>query len=679
MSDEFEIARTKAAALTKEINAHNHRYYVLDDPTVPDGEYDRLLVALQAIETQFPELVSPTSPTQRVGAAPAAGFPVVTHALPMLSLGNAFSDEELERFVVRIGERLGAVEIKDLVFSAEPKLDGAAVSMMYVDGMLERAATRGDGVHGEDITHNVRTIRSVPLTLTGADIPDRLEVRGEIFMPKAGFIAYNERAEATGEKPFVNPRNAAAGSLRQLDPALTARRPLDMYCYAAGLVEGGTLPTTHTDTLAKLASWGLKTNPEVRPVTGAEGCIEYYQALEQRRAGLPYEIDGVVFKVDAFDLQETLGNVSRAPRWAIARKFPAEEAVTVVRAIEWQVGRTGAVTPVARLEPVFVGGVTVSNATLHNIDELQRKDIRPGDSVTIRRAGDVIPEIVGSILERRPSGAEPVALPSVCPVCGSPVERIGDESVARCIGGPLVCTAQRVEGLKHFSSRKAMDIEGLGSKLIEQLAQDRVSSPADLYRLTAEELAQLDRMAEKSAKNVIAAIDKSKQTTLPRFLFALGIRDVGETTAESLAMHFGSIEALLAADEAALIDVEDVGPVVAKRVLSFFGNPDMQVLIRELRALGIVWPEIDTTADESDHDHFFSGKTVVLTGTLSTLNRTEASARIKRLGGKVTSSVTSKTDLLVAGEKAGSKLQKAQNLEIEVIDEETLIRIFDES
>ncbi|MEL6870375.1 MAG: NAD-dependent DNA ligase LigA [Pseudomonadota bacterium] len=681
-----EAVRRSASELADEINQHNHRYYVLDDPNVPDAEYDRLMRELQALEHKYPQLVSPTSPTQRVGAPPDSGFAVVGHELPMLSLDNAFSDEELHKFVARIGERLDRQDLDELEFNAEPKLDGAAVSMLYEDGVLVRAATRGDGVNGEDITHNVRTIRSVPLKLIGQGVPERIEVRGEIVMPKAGFAAYNERAAATGQKLFVNPRNAAAGSLRQLDPELTAQRPLDMYCYAAGLVSGGALPATHSQTLTQLAHWGLKVSPEMGQVRGVDGCIAFYEALARRRDQLPYEIDGVVFKVNAFDLQRDLGAVSRAPRWAIARKFPAEEVVTTVLDIDWQVGRTGAVTPVARLEPVFVGGVTVSNATLHNIDELQRKDVRPGDSVVIRRAGDVIPEVVRSIVERRPDGAQTVSLPISCPVCGSAVERPEGEAVARCTGGSLVCQAQRIEGLKHFASRKAMDIEGLGSKLIEQLAQEPVAAlddhpvrtPADLYRLTQADLADLERMGDKSAANVVSAIQKSAATTLPRFLFALGIRDVGETTAESLAQHFGNLGALQTADEASLLAVADVGPVVAQRILTFFGNPQMTALIEELQRLGVSWPD-EQPVQAIASDSPFSGKTIVLTGTLQQMSRSDAAQKIKALGGKITGTVSKKTDLLIAGEKAGSKLQKAQNLEIEVIDESAFLNLLDQT
>ncbi|MEL7296885.1 MAG: NAD-dependent DNA ligase LigA [Pseudomonadota bacterium] len=664
----------RATELAELLHAHNHRYYVLDDPSVPDAEYDRLLRELQALEAAFPDLVNDASPTQRVGAAPTAGFETVKHRLPMLSLDNAFSDDEVVRFVRRIRERLDLAEdAQELRFSAEPKLDGAAVSLMYENGRLVQAATRGDGTTGEDITHNVRTIRSVPLQLAGSGWPQILEVRGEIFMPKAGFDAMNREAAAKGEKTFVNPRNAAAGSLRQKDPALTAKRPLDMFCYAVGFVEGDPIAETHTGAIGRLKEWGLKTCELVERVQGAAGCASYFATIGEQRASLPFDIDGVVFKVDDFSAQEALGFVSRAPRWAIAQKFPAQEELTVVEGIDWQVGRTGALTPVARLQPVFVGGVTVSNATLHNIDELTRKDVRVGDTVIVRRAGDVIPEVAAIVADKRQNGAEPVALPARCPVCDSLVQRVGEEAVARCTGGPVICSAQRIEGLKHFASRKAMDIEGLGSKLIEQLAESLVKTPADLYRLTWEQLADLDRMAEKSARNVIEAIDKSRQTTLPRFLFALGIREVGETTAESLATHFGSLEALRAASQEALLAVNDVGPIVAERVGHYFSEPVHNALIDALVEAGIQWPDPTPVADEQFADSFFAGKTVVLTGSLSAMTRQEAGALIKQLGGTVTGSVSSKTMLLIAGDKAGSKLAKAQKLEIDIFDEATFI------
>ena len=657
----------KLEALRDEIRHHNHLYHVLDDPEVPDAEYDRLMRELVRLEKENPDLVTPDSPTQRVGDAPVSAFGTVTHELPMLSLDNAFSEEELRDFDRRVIDRLGLDGEEELVYAAEPKLDGAAVSLLYVDGVFTRAATRGDGTTGEDITHNVKTIESVPLRLIGEEFPRVLEVRGEVFMPKAGFEAYNKKAAEAGEKTFVNPRNAAAGSLRQLDPRLTAERPLDMYAYSVGIIEDGSLPPTHSETLAMLREWGLKTSPESSVVVGAEGCLRYYEEIGRARNDLPYEIDGVVYKVDSFELQQALGFVSRAPRWAIAHKFPAQEEITVVRDIEFQVGRTGALTPVARLEPVFVGGVTVSNATLHNIDELHRKDVRPGDSVIVRRAGDVIPEVVSVVKSKRPKGIRQVELPGHCPVCGSHVAREEGEAVARCTGG-LFCSAQRTEALKHFVSRRAMDIDGLGAKVIEQLvAVERVKTPADLFSLKQEELIELERMGEKSAKNLVDAITKAKDTSLNRFLFALGIREVGEATAASLAQHFGSFDNLVKASEEELQDVPDVGPVVARRIVQFFAEPHNLEVITKMREEGVTWPESDPVVDAEAGP--LSDKTFVLTGTLSTMTRDEAKAKIVALGGKVTGSVSKKTDFVVFGDKAGSKLTKAEKLGVQTMNE----------
>lgn len=665
--------RKRAAALAQQIDSHNHDYYVLDAPKVPDAEYDRLMQELQSLEASFPELVTAQSPTQRVGAEPLSDFQTISHLQPMLSLDNAFSDDELDKFADRVAQRLELEDASRVSFSAEPKLDGAAVSLLYERGQLVRAATRGDGKTGEDITHNVRTIRSVPLSLSGSGYPERLEVRGEIFMPRAGFDAFNRQAAANGEKTFVNPRNAAAGSLRQLDPRLTAKRPLDMFCYGTGFVDGGELPDNHTQTIDALSAWGLKTCPDAALVVGIDACKAYYETLGSRRDSLAYDIDGVVFKVNSYAQQAELGYVSRAPRWAVARKFPAQEELTVVESVDWQVGRTGALTPVARLQPVFVGGVTVSNATLHNIEELRRKDVRAGDTVIVRRAGDVIPEVAQVLQERRPADTTAVELPAACPVCDSPVTKPDGEAVARCTGGPLICGAQRAEGLKHFASRKAMDIEGLGAKLIEQLSDSVVSTPADFYRLEQSQLVEFDRMGEKSAAKVIAAIDKSRQTTLPRFLFALGIREVGESTAEALANHFCTLAALANAEEADLLEVPDVGPIVAERVRAFFADPRSVAAVEDLISEGIRWPDIEPTQVANLESSPFAGKVVVLTGSLSNMTRAEAGARIKQLGGKITGSVSGKTDLLVAGEKAGSKLQKAQNLGIEIFDEAALL------
>lgn len=661
-------------ALKEQIRHHNYLYHVLDDPEIPDAEYDRLMRRLQAIEQDHPELITDDSPTQRVGDRPISAFGTVQHEVPMLSLENAFAEEELRDFHRRVTTRLELEKDADtLEYAAEPKLDGAAVSLLYQNGRLVRGATRGDGTTGEDITHNVRTIDSVPLRLRGDDVPPMLEVRGEVFMPKAGFEAYNEQARANDQKTFVNPRNAAAGSLRQLDPRLTAARPLDIYVYSVGQMDGQSLPDTHSEVLELLQGWGLKVCPERAVVVGVEGCLEFYAAIGAKRDALAYEIDGVVYKVNSLAQQRELGFVSRAPRWAIAHKFPAQEELTTVEGIEFQVGRTGALTPVARLAPVFVGGVTVSNATLHNIDELHRKDVRVGDTVTIRRAGDVIPEVVGVIASRRPAGTKVVHLPEHCPVCGSQVTREGEEAVARCTGG-LYCAAQRAESLKHFVSRKAMDIEGVGSKLIEQLvALDRVKTPADIFGLDKDELAAMERMGDKSAENLLASIDASRSTTLQRFLFALGIREVGEATASALASHFGRLDAVIAASEEDLVAVPDVGPIVASRIRSFFDEAHNREVIEALRSLGVHWEEFEPQQRATNGP--LTGKTFVLTGTLPSMTRDEAKQKILALGGKVTGSVSKKTSYVVFGEKAGSKLAKAEGLGVETIDEAGLLAL----
>lgn len=648
---------------------------MLDDPDVPDAEYDRLVRKLQALEAENPELITPDSPTQRVGAEPVSEFGSIQHAIPMLSLDNAFSEEEVRDFHRRVTERLALSIDDDLSYSAEPKLDGAAVSLLYRDGQLVRGATRGDGSTGENITHNVRTIDTVPLILYGQGFPSTLEVRGEVYMPRAGFHAFNEQAAKKGEKTFVNPRNAAAGSLRQLDPRLTAERPLDFYVYSVGQVVGGLLPDRHSEILSQLQEWGFKVCPERKRVDGIDGCLAFYEDIGARRDSLSYDIDGVVYKVDRIAHQRELGFVSRAPRWAIAHKFPAEEELTVVRDIEFQVGRTGAMTPVARLEPVFVGGVTVSNATLHNMDELHRKDVRIGDTVIVRRAGDVIPEVAKVVLDRRPDQARIVNAPANCPVCGSEVVREEDEAVARCAGG-LFCAAQRTEALKHFVSRRAMDIEGLGGKLIEQLVgMDRIKTPADLFALDKDELIAMERMGEKSADNLLDSIEKSKQTTLSRFLYGLGIREVGEATAGSLAGHYGKLKAIVEADEMSLQAVPDVGPVVAGRIHQFFSEKHNVEVIERLVASGVTWPESDPVPISMDGA--LAGKTFVLTGALSGMTRNEAKERIQAAGGKVTGSVSRKTDFLVAGDKAGSKLAKAQKLDVKVLDEDGLDALLD--
>lgn len=669
-------SESKAAARARELREllerYNFRYHVLDDPEVSDAEYDRRLHELKDLETQHPELITPDSPTQRVGATPVGVLREVVHSTPMLSLDNAFTEEDLVAFDRRVRERLDDVE--SVEYAAEPKLDGLAVSFRYESGRLVQAATRGDGTRGEDVTHNVRTIKAVPVKLRG-DAPELLEVRGEVLMTLVGFKAMNEKALAAGEKVFVNPRNAAAGSLRQLDPRLTASRPLDVFFHGVGEAQGWKLPAKHSESLQQLREWGLKVSPLVKVVRGAAGCLDYYRDIGARRSKLPYEIDGVVYKVNRLQQQRDLGFVARAPRWAIAHKFPAHEENTVVRGVEFQVGRTGALTPVARLEPVFVGGVTVSNATLHNMDEVRRKDVRIGDTVVVRRAGDVIPEIVKVMLEKRPESATEVQLPDKCPVCGSDVERVEGEAVARCTGG-LVCPAQRKESLRHFASRRAMDIGGLGSKLIDQLVDsDQVRTPADIYALTTAQLSELDRMGEKSAQKLVDQIDQSRsKATLPRLLYALGVRDVGESTAQALAVHFGSIAALEAADEEAIQQVPDIGPVVAKHVRNFFNESHNREVIEELRSRHGIDPTMTPRASGSCEGPL-TGKTFVLTGTLEAMSRDQASDRITALGGKVSGSVSKKTHYVVAGAEAGSKLAKAQELGVEVLDEAAFLKL----
>jgi DNA ligase (NAD+) len=665
-------ARARAAELREAIAHHDYRYYVLDDPEIPDSEYDRLMAELRALEAQHPALVTPDSPTQRVGGAPLAGFAEVRHRVPMLSLDNVFTDQDLADFDRRVRERAG--RDGEIVYAAEPKLDGLAISLRYERGRLVLAATRGDGATGEDVTGNVRTVPSVPLRLRGAGWPAVLEVRGEIYMPRQGFAALNARAREQGEKLFANPRNAAAGSLRQLDPRVTASRPLAMFCYGVGEVADGALASTHAQTLRQLAAWGLRVSPELATVRGVAGCLDYYRRIGARREALPYEIDGVVYKVDELALQRELGFVARAPRWAVAHKFPAQEELTVVEAVEFQVGRTGAITPVARLRPVSVGGVTVSNATLHNLDEVRRKDVRPGDSVYVRRAGDVIPEVVRVLPERRPEDAPVVELPAACPVCGSEVIKPEGEAVARCSGG-LYCPAQRKEALLHFASRRAMDVEGLGEKLVDQLVDAQlVRDPADLYALGRAQWAALERMGEKSADNLIAALARSRDTTLPRFLYALGIREVGEATAQALARQFGTLEALEAADEHALQQTPDVGPVVASHVAAFFRQPHNREVLAKLRAAGIRWPESVPRAASLP----LAGRTFVLTGALSR-PREAVKEALEALGAKVAGSVSKKTDYVVAGEDAGSKLAKARELGIAVLDEEGLAALLAEA
>ncbi len=662
-------AQSEALRLREAIAHHNYRYYVLDDPEVPDAEYDRLLNALRELEAVHPQLVTPDSPTQRVGGKPLDAFGAVRHALPMLSLDNAFADRDVEEFDRRVRERLER-EVVD--YAVEPKLDGLAVSLRYEDGVLVQGATRGDGATGEDITLNLRTIPAVPLRLRGEGWPQVLEARGEVFMPRAGFERLNAQARQAGEKTFANPRNAAAGSLRQLDPRVTARRPLDLFCYGLGQVEGGELPGRHGEILKRLRDWGLRVCPERAVVKGIQGCLDFYRRILAQRQDLPYEIDGVVYKVDRLDWQRELGFVARAPRWAIAHKFPAQEELTTVEAIQIQVGRTGALTPVARLAPVSVGGVTVTNATLHNADEVARKDVRVGDTVSVRRAGDVIPEVVRVVLDRRPEGSEPFSMPTTCPVCDSRVMRPPGEAVTRCSGG-LYCAAQRKEALRHFASRRAMDIEGLGDKRVEQLVErDLVQSPADLYTLEVDTLAGLERMGQKSAENLVKALGASKQTTLERFLYALGIREVGEATALALARHFGALDPLMTADPERLQQVPDVGPAVAAQVHGFFQESHNREVIDALRRAGVTWTETETG---NGGERTLAGKTFVLTGRLDSLTRDEAKARLQALGAKVSSGVSKKTDYLVAGAEPGSKLKMARELGVAVLDEAGLLGV----
>ena len=655
--------------LRDEINHHNYLYYVQDAPEIPDAEYDRLLRELQTLEAKHPDLITPDSPTQRVGAEPIKAFGQIKHKIPMLSLDNAFSDHEVSDFDRRVKERL---QIGSVEYVAEPKLDGLAISIRYESGQLVQAATRGDGVTGEDVTHNVRTIASVPLRLMGGDYPPVLEVRGEVYMPKAGFEALNAKAREEGEKEFANPRNAAAGSLRQLDPRISAERPLAMYCYGVGDIDGRPMPDTHSELLLALRHWGLRVSPEIKTVCGVGEILQYYRKLGDKRDALPYEIDGVVYKVNRFDQREQLGFVARAPRWAIAHKFPAQEELTKLLDIEVQVGRTGAITPVARLEPVFVGGVTVSNATLHNEDEVKRKDVRVGDTVIVRRAGDVIPEVAAVVLSKRPKRTKRFVMPTVCPVCGSDVIKIEGEAVARCTGG-LFCQAQRKQAIKHFASRKAMDIDGLGDKLVEQLSDEGlIHDVADLFSLEHKQIAQLERMGDKSAANLIAALEKSKQTTLDRFLYALGIREVGEATAQSLAGYFATLEAIESASLEQLQEVPDVGPIVAAHIRAFFQQPHNIEVIEKLLQAGVKWPVI---ASVELVEQPLAGQTIVLTGSLQSMSRDQAKQALQSLGAKVTGSVSQKTDLVIAGAEAGSKLTKAQNLGVEVIDEARFIEM----
>lgn len=675
MTDATSPPAQRITELTEQLAHHNYRYYVLDDPEISDAEFDALMRELQALEERHPELRRADSPTQRIGAAPSERFAEAQHLVPMLSLGNARTEDELRDFDQRIRREL---ERECIDYVAEPKLDGLAISLVYDDGRLVRAATRGDGRIGEDVTAQVRTIGAVPLRLRGSDWPRRLEVRGEVYLPLAGFARLKERMLAAGQTPFKNPRNAAAGSLRQLDPSVTASRPLNLFIYGFGAVEDGTIGATQSEALTRLKSWGLRISPESHVVSGIDECIGYQRELGARRDALDYEIDGVVFKVDDLAAQARLGARARDPIWAIAFKYPAREEQTRLRAVEFQVGRTGAVTPVARLEPVEVAGVTVSNATLHNIDEVWRKDVRVGDTVIVRRAGDVIPEVVGVVTSMRPPNAQPVELPAHCPVCGSDVIRAEGEAVARCSGG-LFCGAQRKESLKHFASRRALDIEGLGDKLIEQLVDRQVvATPADLYRLTPESLRELPRMGEKSARKLLDALARSRETTLARFIYALGIREVGETTAAALAGAFGALEPLMRADEQTLVQIEGVGPIVARHLRSFFEQPHNREVVETLcspTGAGLHWPP---PAEQRQRERPLTGKTFVLTGTLS-VPRDQVKARLIDLGAKVTGSVSSNTDFVVAGDNPGSKRTQADKLGVPILDEAGLDRLLQEA
>ncbi|MEY8873968.1 NAD-dependent DNA ligase LigA [uncultured Haemophilus sp.] len=655
--------------LRQDLRRYEYEYHVLDNPTIPDAEYDRLFHQLKALEAAHPERITADSPTQRVGAKPLSGFAQIRHEIPMLSLDNAFSNEEFYAFVKRIEDRLIRLP-EPLTFCCEPKLDGLAVSILYVNGVLTQAATRGDGATGEDITANIRTIRNIPLQLLMDNPPARLEVRGEVFMPHEGFERLNQQALEKGEKTFANPRNAAAGSLRQLDPKITSKRPLVLNAYGIGIAEGVDLPNTHYDRLQWLKSIGIPVNPEIRLCNGTDEVLDFYRDIQNKRSSLGYDIDGTVLKINDIALQEKLGFISKAPRWAIAYKFPAQEELTRLNDVEFQVGRTGAITPVAKLEPVFVAGVTVSNATLHNGDEIERLDIAIGDTVVIRRAGDVIPQIIGVLHDRRPADARPIVFPETCPVCDSAIVRIEGEAVARCTGG-LFCAAQRKEALKHFVSRKAMDIDGVGGKLIEQLVdRELIHTPADLFKLDLTTLTRLERMGVKSAENALASLEKAKNTTLARFIFALGIREVGEATALNLANHFKTLEALQNADLEALQQVPDVGEVVANRILAFWHEPHNVSVVNDLIAQGVHWETVET---KEVTENRFKGKTVVLTGALTQMGRNEAKALLQDMGAKVSGSVSAKTDFVIAGDAAGSKLTKAQELGVTVLTEEEFI------
>ncbi len=664
-----KTAQQQHAKLCKQLDEHNYRYHVLDAPEIPDAEYDKLLLDLRAIENDFPQFISPTSPSQRVGGLALEKFAQIKHEQPMLSLDNGFDEDSIKAFDRRIFEKLDLTG-EDITYVAEPKLDGLAISIIFEAGQYVQAATRGDGKTGEDVTENVRTIQAMPLKLRGKKLPARLEVRGEIYMPRAGFESYNKRALKAGEKTFANPRNAAAGSLRQLDPAVAAQRPLSLFAYAVGVSDGWVTPASHFEMLKQLKQWGLPVSDLIERVTGVSGCLKYYKKIEKRRAKLPYDIDGIVYKVNDLEQQQHLGFISRAPRWAIAHKFPAEEVVTRLLEVEFQVGRTGALTPVARLEPVSVAGVVVSNATLHNLDEVARKDLRIGDQVVLRRAGDVIPQVTGAVASARNGKEQKIKMPGKCPVCGSPAIRDADDADIRCSAASYDCAGQTIEVIKHFSARRAMDIRGLGDKLVEQLVRENlIANAADLFALKKENLLELERMGEKSADNLLKAIEKSKDTTLERFLYALGMREVGEATAAELALAFGSLEELRVADIESLEQVPDVGPIVAERVVAYFNEPENQQIIKQLLDAGVRWPDVEV-ADVADQT--LLGQTYVITGKFEGLGRAEIKSALQLLGAKVTGSVSSKTSGLIAGEKAGSKLKKANDLGVPVLSRKDL-------
>jgi len=660
-------------SLKNSLAEYNYQYYVLDNPSVPDSEYDRQMKALQAIEQQYPELLTDDSPSQKVGDIPLPEFTQVAHEVPMLSLDNVFDKESFLAFEKRMQDRLK--EANEISYSCEPKLDGLAVSLLYEHGKLVRGATRGDGRIGENITTNVRTIRNIPLTLRGDKYPERLEVRGEVIMTRDGFAKLNKTQAEQDKKVFANPRNAAAGSLRQLDSRITAKRPLLFFSYSLGLVENEQFPLadSHSARLKQLSEWGLPLSKELQVAQGAQACLDYYQHLGEIRDALNYDIDGVVFKADSIEVQQKLGFVARAPRWAIAHKFPAQEEMTVVEDVEFQVGRTGAITPVARLKPVFVGGVTVANATLHNQDEIQRLGLKIGDTVIIRRAGDVIPQVVSVIVDKRPENARDIVFPETCPMCDSAIEKLEDEAVARCTGG-LYCGAQLKESMKHFASRKAFDIDGLGDKIIEQLVDQKlVKTPADFFKLEFIQISNLERMGEKSAANLIESLEKCKRTTLAKFMYSLGIREVGEATAANLAAHYCELDAIKQADLESLQEVSDVGAIVAQHLVNFFAEEHNVQVIDELLEAGITWPKIDKIEVDSLP---LAGQTFVLTGTLEQMDRNAAKATLQSFGAKVAGSVSAKTSCVVAGEKAGSKLAKAEALGVKVINEQEMLDLF---